>query len=200
MGFYKPDTGKVLYQGVSLDRLLREKLSWYRSQCQSIFQDPKASLSPKMKIKELLLEPIILMDAGAKNDYEDIILKHLEKLGLKPELLHRYPHQLSGGEAQRICIVRALLRKPKLLICDEPTSGLDVSTEFELLLLLRSLQEKHRLTVLFMTHNIYLLPHIADRVGIMYQGNLVETGPVAKILNDPEHSYTKKLIQSSKYH
>ncbi|MBN2412935.1 ABC transporter ATP-binding protein [candidate division KSB1 bacterium] len=199
LGLYKPGAGKVIYQGLSLDSILTTKLSWYRGQCQSIFQDPKASLSPKMKIKELLTEPLILMKSAAKADYDEIIRIQLEKLGLKPVLLQRYPHQLSGGEAQRICIVRALLRNPKILICDEPTSGLDISTEFEIIRLLKSLQVNNRLTLLFMTHNIYLLPHIADNVGIMYKGELIETGPVAKILNYPKHVYTQKLIQSSRY-
>ncbi len=199
LGLYKPDAGKVFYRGLSLDSILTTKLSWYRSQCQSIFQDPKASLSPKMKIKELLTEPLLLMKSAAKTDYDEIINLQLLKLGLKPDLLQRYPHQLSGGEAQRICIARAFLRKPKILICDEPTSGLDISTEFEIIQLLKSLQVKYRLTLFFMTHNIYLLPHIAEDVGIMYNGKLIETGPVTKILNYPEHVYTQKLIRNSRY-
>jgi len=199
LGIHKPDTGRVFYNGTLLDSILTNKVSWYRSQCQVIFQDPKASLSPKLKIKKLLTEPLMLMKEVIKKDYDEIIHTQLGNLGLKPDLLNRYPHQLSGGEAQRICIGRALLRKPKLLICDEPTSGLDVSTEWELIQTLKSLQCNNNLTLLFMTHNIHLLPHIADRVGIMYKGNLVETGTVGKILNYPEHSYTKKLIQSSRY-
>lgn len=199
LGIYKPDTGALFYRGRALNSILTSELSWYRSQCQSIFQDPKASLSPKMRIKELLTEPLKLMNPVAKKDYDGIIHSHITKLGLKPDLLQRYPHQLSGGEAQRICIVRALLRKPAFLICDEPTSGLDIATEFEILRILKSLQDMYSLSLLFMTHNILLLPHIADNVGIMYKGELVETGSVDKIFNDPEHFYTKKLIDSSRY-
>ena len=199
LGIYKPDSGRVFYRGRPLDSIFKTELSWYRSQCQSIFQDPKASLSPKIKIKELLTEPLILMNPVAKKDFDAIIQNQMTKLGLKPDLLQRYPHQLSGGEAQRICIARALLRKPEFLICDEPTSGLDIATELDIIRLLKSLQDTYNLSLLFMTHNIHLLPHIAGNVGIMYKGELVETGPVDKIFNDPEHFYTKKLIDSSRY-
>lgn len=135
----------------------------------------------------------------SKKDYHQIIIRQLELLGIQSDQLQQYPHQLSGGEAQRVCIARALLRKPELLICDEPTSGLDVVTEWEIMHLLKALQESSNLTLIFMTHNLHLLPQIANRVGIMHHGAMIETGDVHKIINNPDQAFTQKLVSSMKY-
>ncbi len=197
LGLLAPDSGQVYYQNQALDEVIRNRRGWYRGQCQAIFQDPKASLSPKMTVRELLREPLSLMPEIDFIDYEKHILNWLKKVKLKDSILDRYPRQLSGGEAQRVCIIRALMRKPEFLICDEPTSGLDVSTEWEIINLIRQMQTQHNLSVLFMTHNLYLLPALADKIGIMHHGEMIETGTVNQVFRNPTKPFTKELVKNT---
>lgn len=199
LGLTPPDEGVVYYHGMALPEIIKTRKDWFRRQCQAIFQDPKASLSPRLKVVEILSETLMLDRNISKKDYHQIIIRQLELLGIQSDQLQQYPHQLSGGEAQRVCIARALLRKPELLICDEPTSGLDVVTEWEIMHLLKALQESSNLTLIFMTHNLHLLPQIANRVGIMHHGAMIETGDVHKIINNPDQAFTQKLVSSMKY-
>ena len=190
LGLMKPDRGDIYVYGQNLDQLLRGNQDWFRNRCQAIFQDPKAALSPRKKIRELLYETLLFEDKKNKNERLLDIFQLIEQVGLKEYHLERYPNQLSGGEAQRVCIARALLRRPQLLICDEPTSNLDVTTEAEILNLIKDVKKRYGLTVLFITHNLSIVRNIADTVGVLRQGELVGTFKVSDI-------YMENLIESA---
>ena len=197
LGLETPDSGTVYYRDRELTSWLKDEPAGFRKKCQAIFQDPKASLSPAMTVRELLTETLRLEPGIPYMDYGKVLLGWLDKVGLPEAVLDRRPRQLSGGEAQRICIIRALLRNPEFLVCDEPTSGLDVATEWEIINLIKELQARHGLTVLFMTHNLYLLPALADMIAIMHQGKLVETGTVNQVFQNPAHDFTKLLVRNT---
>jgi peptide/nickel transport system ATP-binding protein len=162
---------------------------------QIIFQDPYSSLNPRMRVAEILLEGMRSLGVG-KGDSERT--SHLEKLlvdvGLPPDALGRYPHEFSGGQRQRIAIARALAVRPKFIVCDEPTSALDVSVQAQILNLLRSLQQRLGIAYLFITHNIAVVDYLAQDVAVMYQGKIVERGPVDEVLRRPQHAYTRTLL------
>lgn len=174
LGLIGPDGGGIEVFGQSLAEVLKQNERWYRKQCQAIFQDPTASLSPRMKVRELLEEPLMLTEEKLElREKEEIIVAFLQRVGLPENFLDRYPHQLSGGEAQRVCIARALIRLPKLLICDEPTSKLDSTREQEIVDLILELKNSIGLTVLFITHKISLVRQMADAIGILSKGKLI---------------------------
>jgi peptide/nickel transport system ATP-binding protein len=191
----EPTAGSVTYAGEALATLTRSGMRAKRRAMQIIFQDPYASLNPRLRISEILLEGMrslgVLDDEAARLRR---VLDLLGEVGLPPEVLSRYPHEFSGGQRQRIAIARALAVDPKLIVCDEPTSALDVSVQAQILNLLRSLQRRHGIAYLFITHNIAVVDYLAHEVAVMYQGKIVEHGTVDHVLRRPRHPYTRELL------
>ena len=191
----EPTSGSVRYAGEELTGLSRAEMRSKRSALQIIFQDPYASLNPRLRISEILLEGMrslgVLQDDAARLRR---LIDLLGEVGLPPEALSRYPHEFSGGQRQRIAIARALAVEPKLIVCDEPTSALDVSVQAQILNLLRSLQSRHGIAYLFITHNIAVVDYLAHEVAVMYRGKIVEHGSVDQVLRRPEHPYTRELL------
>ncbi|MGO5051555.1 dipeptide ABC transporter ATP-binding protein [Lachnospiraceae bacterium LCP25S3_G4] len=197
MGIGSPDCGHILYEGTALDTLNHRQWKPYRKKIQMIFQDPYASLNPRMTVEQIVKEPLIihrLYDADTRNEK---VKSMLAAVGLKQEYLSRYPKECSGGERQRIGIARALIVEPELLVCDEPTSALDIAIREQIMELLGTLQKKKSLSFLLIAHDIELIKNYSDRVGIMYLGDLVEMGKTKEICEDPWHPYTKALLSAA---
>ena len=193
----EPTGGRVLFAGEDLARLTRAELRARRNQVQIIFQDPYASLNPRMRVAEIIEEGMAALGVGADAaDRSRRIDALLVEVGLAPEMKQRYPHEFSGGQRQRIAIARALSVEPRLIICDEPTSALDVSVQAQILNLLKSLQDKMGLAYLFITHNISVVEFLAHEVAVMYLGRIVETGSVDEVLKSPQHPYTRALLSA----
>ena len=193
----EPTGGRVLFAGEDLAHLTRAELRAKRNQVQIIFQDPYASLNPRMRVAEIIEEGMAALGVGADAaDRARRIDALLVEVGLAPEMKQRYPHEFSGGQRQRIAIARALSVEPRLIICDEPTSALDVSVQAQILNLLKSLQDKMGLAYLFITHNISVVEFLAHEVAVMYLGRIVETGSVDEVLKSPRHPYTRALLSA----
>ncbi|MAZ44122.1 MAG: ABC transporter ATP-binding protein [Legionellales bacterium] len=192
-----PTGGTIKFMGRSIEAMSEKQLRIGRSHFQMIFQDPMSSLNPKLTIKEILEEGMISLKVGTnKAERLDRAINLLEQVGLDASSIDKYPHQFSGGQKQRICIARALSVAPRFIVCDEPTSALDVSVQAQILNLLQKLQNEYGIGYLFITHNINVVKHFADRVYVMKNGVIVEKGVVREVLNNPQHEYTKKLIRS----
>jgi peptide/nickel transport system ATP-binding protein len=194
-------TGEIWYQDGEVDRLDIARLSHknmhlLRRKIQMIFQDPYASLDPRMTILQIVGEPIKSNKIASGNDYKDRVAQALQWVGMRPEYMSRYPHAFSGGQRQRIGIARALVIQPKLVIADEPVSALDVSIQAQILNLLQDLQAKFNLTYLFIAHDLSVIRHICDRVIVMYVGKVVESAPKREIFNQPRHPYTEALLSA----
>ena len=188
-------TGEVRLRGAALAELSREALRQRRRDFQIVFQDPYASMNPRLTVHAIIEEGMVAQGVGGGRMERRARLLHLmQQVGLEPAMLERYPHEFSGGQRQRICIARALAVEPKLLICDEPTSALDVSVQAQILTLLRELQLNLGLAYVFITHNLAVVASIAHRVAVMYQGQIVEIGPVNDVLYSPQHPYTRQLL------
>ena len=187
--------GRVLFEGEELSGKSRGEMRPYRSAMQIVFQDPYASLNPRMRVAEILLEGMRSLGVGRDDaGRTSALVKILSDVGLPADALGRYPHEFSGGQRQRIAIARALAVEPRLIVCDEPTSALDVSVQAQILNLLRSLQQRLGLTYLFITHNIAVVDFLAHEVAVMLQGRIVERGSVDAVLRSPRHSYTRELL------
>ena len=191
----EPDSGKIIFGGRDLLSLKGEALRSERRQMQMIFQDPFASLNPRMRTGEIVAEPLAIhepqLSAAARREKAAAILK---RVGIKDDAMRRYPHEFSGGQRQRVGIARALILNPKLIVADEPVSALDVSIGAQVLLLLQELQQEFGLTYIFISHSLPVVAQIATRVAVMRAGQFVETGPVEKVLHDPQHEYTRELL------
>ena len=188
--------GQVLYEGREVYDLDRKELHELRTKMQIIFQDPFSSLSPRLPVGEILGEAVKEHHLVEKAEYEDYLDDIMDKCGLQPFHKDRYPHEFSGGQRQRICIARALALNPDFVVCDEPVSALDVSIQAQIINLLQELQEQFRLTYLFISHDLSVVEHISDAVGVMYLGNLVEYGATEDIFEHPLHPYTKALFSA----
>ncbi len=191
----KPTGGKVLFDDVDLFALKREKLRKIRSRMQMIFQDPESSLNPRIRIKDSLIEPLKLRKLP-KKEIEQIIPELMEIVELLPEHLNRYPYQLSGGQNQRVILARIIAVNPDFIIADEPTSALDVSVQAQILNMMKDMQKKYDQTYLFISHDLDVVKIIADNVGFMYLGRILEIGKVADIFSNPKHPYTQGLLSA----
>ena len=189
-------SGSVHFNGQDVYALSKKDLRAMRPKMQIIFQDPFSSLSPRMPVGEIIGEAVREHNIVSKEEYNDYIDNIMDNCGLQPFHKDRYPHEFSGGQRQRICIARALALNPEFIVCDEPVSALDVSIQAQIINLLNDLQEKYKLTYLFISHDLSVVEHISDAVGVMYLGNLVEYGPKEKIFGNPLHPYTKALFSA----
>lgn len=193
---YEPTSGSIRFDGKDIAKLSGRQLRPFRRDIQMIFQDPSASLDPRMTVGSVISEPLNIFGVGSKNERQERVQELLRVVGLNAYFSNRYPHEFSGGQRQRIGIARALALNPKLVICDEPVSALDVSIQAQVLNLLKSLQKQFSLTYLFIAHNLAVVAHISDRVGVMYLGKLVEIGDAREITERPKHPYTQALISA----
>jgi oligopeptide transport system ATP-binding protein len=196
MRIFKPTSGQVVFDGINLVDLPAEEMRKTRKHLQMIFQDPYASLNPRMTVREMIGEAMVIHKVGTRNEIRDRVTDLLEKVGLDPAFSNRYPHEFSGGQRQRIGIARALALDPKLIVCDEPISALDVSIQAQVVNLLEDLQEELGLTYLFIAHDLSMVHHIADRVAVMYLGVIVEIADCSDLWDNPLHPYTLALMSA----
>lgn len=187
-------TGQVEYLGKSLNQISQKALP---ETVQMVFQDPNSSLNPRKKIKDIIAEPLMIKGGLSNSEVQERVRVKATEVGLREELLERYPHMLSGGQKQRVGIARALVTDPKIIICDEPVSALDVSVQAQVLNLLLDLQQKHKVSYLFISHDLGVVKFLAHRVAVMYLGLFVEVGNSKDIFVEPQHPYTRLLLSSS---
>ncbi|GGD10624.1 ABC transporter ATP-binding protein [Pontibacillus salipaludis] len=195
LNLINPSEGEVLYKGQDISKLKGEKLRKLRQDIQIIFQDPYASLNPRMTVEQIIEEPMKAFNIPKKERAEKVEY-FLNKVGLSSYHKHRYPHQFSGGQRQRIGIARALTVNPELIICDEPVSALDVSIQAQVVNLMEDLQKEFDLTYIFIAHDLSVVHHISDRVAVMYLGEIVEVGEVDELYSNPKHPYTQALLSA----
>lgn len=191
-----PTEGSILFQGRDITNLKGNELRTVRQDMQMIFQDPYSSLNPKMMVGKIISEPIKNFKEVNSNDLKEEVMLLLEKVGLPEDAYYKYPHEFSGGQRQRIGIARALALRPKLIIADEPVSALDVSVQSQVLNLLQDLQKDFQLTYLFIAHNLSVVKHISDRIGVMYLGRLVEITDKVGLYREPLHPYSQALLSA----
>jgi peptide/nickel transport system ATP-binding protein len=193
----RPTGGHVRFDGQDLTTLKHEQMRQLRTKVQMIFQDPISSLNPRRKVKDIVMEPLTIWGIGTKQEREAKVHQVLEDVGLDPEVAaDRRPHQFSGGQCQRICIARALVLDPKMLICDEPVSALDVSVQAQVLNLLEDLKSRYGLTMIFIAHDLAVVKNVSDRVTVMYLGKVCEVAGADDLYRDPAHPYTDALLKS----
>src|SRR5690349_4582645 len=187
--------GKIVFEGVDITHHNQAQMRPIRRRIQMVYQDPFGSLDPRMTVGDIIGEPLEIHRLhGNKAERRDRVMELLEMVGLRHDMIDRYPHQFSGGQRQRISIARALAVEPRLLVCDEPVSALDVSVQAQILNLFRDLQEQLGLGLLFIAHDLAVVRHLCDRVAVMRRGAIVEIGPRAQIYGDPQHPYTRELM------
>lgn len=193
---YRPTSGHVYFDNVDLVTLEGEALRRMRRRMQMIFQDPYASLNPRMTIGEIVGEPLVVHHLAEKAELQEKVKELLEVVKLSPDFINRYPHEFSGGQRQRIGVARALALNPDFIVCDEPISALDVSIQAQIINLLQELQETYSLTYLFIAHDLSMVRHISDRVAVMYLGVIVELAEVHELFEHPLHPYTEALLSA----
>ena len=193
----EPDSGKIFFDGEAISNN-SSSLKKIQMQCQMVYQDPYDSINPRMRISEIISEPLEIHSVGTKEIRGEMVLDALRQVKLEPadDIAKKYPHMLSGGQRQRIVIARALVVKPKVIIADEPVSMLDVSIRAEILDLMTQIQKDEKISFIYITHDLATAKHFANRIIILYQGKIVEAGDINHVLSRPEHPYTKALIQA----
>ena len=196
VGLETPTEGKIYYQGSDISALKSREMHQIRTQLQMVFQDPYSSLNPRKHIYEILSQPMLYHHISTKASIEKDLERLLDMVGLPKHVLGRYPHEFSGGQRQRICIARALALNPDFIVCDEPVSALDVSIQAQIINLLKQLQRDFGLTYLFISHDLSVVEHISDTVGVMYLGTMVEYAETEKIFAKPLHPYTQALFSA----
>jgi oligopeptide/dipeptide ABC transporter ATP-binding protein len=192
----EPTSGSVEFDGSNVFDLTKPELKSLRRNMQIIFQDPYASLNPRKPVSDSIMDGLNIHKIGSPQERSEMVMNILNKVGLEDYHAHRYPHEFSGGQRQRIGIARAIVLRPKFIVCDEPVSALDVSIQSQVLNLLQDLQEEFKLTYLFIAHNLSVVEHISDRVAVMYLGKIVELAPRDKLFSNPLHPYTKALMSA----
>ncbi len=199
LALHKPTKGEIIFNGKKHSELDRRGLRWYRSQVGYVQQDPYGALAPFLNVQQILEEPLVIGGIKNRDDIQLRIRKVLEEVKLHPveDFLDKFPHMLSGGQQQRVVIARAMIMEPKLLVADEPVSMLDASVRVEILKLLRGLQEKHHLSVIYITHDLSTVSYFSERIFVMYAGRLVEKAPVDSLLHNPLHPYTHALLEGT---
>jgi len=197
LGIYPPDSGEIRYRGERIDHLSSQKMLPYRSKMQMIFQDPYASLNPRMTVRQTLEEPVVFHNKNiTRGETAERVAQVMEQVGVDPKWVARYPHEFSGGQRQRISIARALMVDPEFIVADEPVSALDVSIQAQILNLLMEAQEQRGLTYMFITHDLSVVQHISTRVAVMYLGTLCELSAARELFESPRHPYTKALLSA----
>jgi peptide/nickel transport system ATP-binding protein len=191
------DAGKIIFEDQEIDNQ-KKNLEKIRMNCQMIHQDPYDSINPRMKIKDIILEPLEIHNVGNKEERNRRVLEVLKEVKLEPveEIIKKYPHMLSGGQRQRVALARALALKPKIILADEPVSMLDVSIRAEILELMKELQKKNDISFIYITHDLATAKYFGQRIAILYLGRIVETGPINQVLDTPKHPYTQALIDA----
>ncbi len=193
---YRPTAGEVFFEDVNLTKIKGERLRRMRRRMQMIFQDPYASLNPRMTVGNIIGEPLVVHNIAKGKERQERVQELLRTVGLNPYFVNRYPHEFSGGQRQRIGIARALAVQPEFIICDEPISALDVSIQAQIINLLEDLQEEYNLTYLFIAHDLSVVRHISDRVAVMYLGKIVELTNRKELYDNPLHPYTQALLSA----
>ncbi|WNS75156.1 dipeptide ABC transporter ATP-binding protein [Bacillus sp. DTU_2020_1000418_1_SI_GHA_SEK_038] len=192
----EPTVGKAFYKNQDIFQLDSRKLRDLRQEMQMVFQDPYSSLNPRIRIGHILEEPLTIHQIGNKKDRTEMVMNILEKVGLREDQYYRYPHEFSGGQRQRIGLARALIINPKIVILDEPVSALDVSIQSQIINLLKELQRDLKLTYIFISHDISVVRHICDRIGVMYLGKIMEEAPTDQLFANSKHPYTQALLSA----
>ncbi|MBS4213509.1 MULTISPECIES: ABC transporter ATP-binding protein [Neobacillus] len=196
MRLIEASDGKIVFEDKEITSMSNSELRKVRRDIQMVFQDPYASLNPRHSVEQILEEPLIVHGIGTKTERQKRVKEMLEVVGLSSYHAKRYPHQFSGGQRQRIGIARALMTKPKLIIADEPVSALDVSIQAQVLNLMKDIQKEFQLTYIFIAHDLGVVRHISDRVGVMYLGRLIELADSEELYENPKHPYTKALLSA----
>lgn len=196
LGLHRPRAGHIIFEGRDIPRLKPADLRWYRTRVGYVQQDPYGALPPFMTVRQILEEPLIIAHTGNSHQRIERVRRALEEVKLTPieDFLNKFPHQLSGGQQQRVVIARATILNPRLLIADEPVSMLDASVRVELLFLLRELQRNHRLSILYITHDLSTVRYFSERIFVMYAGKIVEKAPADELIQNPRHPYTWALL------
>ena len=189
-----PTSGKVIFDGRDITAIEKSKMKPVRREMQIVFQNPLSSLSPRLKVEQVVAEPLITHGVLAKHEIRPRVIELLEQVGLAAQHLDRFPHEMSGGQCQRVAVARALALNPKLIVLDEPTSALDVSVQAQIINLLEELKNSLGLTYLFISHDLNVVQHISDRIGVMYLGKMVEVGNAQNVYDEPLHPYTQALF------
>lgn len=192
----RPTAGNVLYRGEDITKLNKEQMRQMRRKMQLIFQDPYASLNPRMTVLELIMAPLEAFGIGSMEERVQRVKEIMELVGMPENMMNRYPHEFSGGQRQRIVIARALVLNPEFVVCDEPVSALDVSVRAQVLNLIQELKKKKHLTYMFISHDLSVVKYISDRIAVMYLGRIVEIAEKNELYNNPQHPYTKALLSA----
>jgi len=192
----KPTAGQIIAEDIDITNYSASEMRPLRKDMQIIFQDPYGSLNPRLPVGEIIREPLVVHRVGDKKEQEERVVEAMQVVGLRPGYLHRYPHEFSGGQRQRVGIARAIVLNPKFIVADEPVSALDASIQSQVLNLLMDLQQKLSLTYLFIAHNLAVVRHVSDRIGVMYLGKLMEIADTMELFNNPLHPYTQALLSA----